>query len=248
VRQGLAEGVVRTPSAGQTGPRGGRGRRHRLHRRGPQALPREGQALPGRLRPHAGRGAVRRRPPLDRARDRAQHHRGDRRPGDGERARHRADRRPGLPDRARAVQRRDQHPAADARRRHVRRARAHRARRPQPGRGAGARGARPAGDDRHPADAERAPARRERAERQPALRAAQRADLRRPRRGPAPGDRRRRAPVDVRRHDRARGGVHERAAAPAGRPVDLRPALERVPVHRRDPARGGRELAVLLRP
>ena len=110
VRRRLPSGVRAADSA-----RGGRGRRHGLHRRGPQALPREGQAVPGRVRAHARRGAVRRRPPLDRARDRAQHHRGDRRPGDGQPARAGDDRRPGLADRARPVQHRDQHPAAHAR-------------------------------------------------------------------------------------------------------------------------------------
>ena len=84
--------------------------------------------------------------------------------------------------------------------------------------------------------------------RQPALRAAQRADLRRPRRGPAHRDRRRRAAVDLRRHDPARGGVHERPAAPAGRPDGVRRALERRAGDRRRPARGRRQLAVPVRP
>ena len=52
----------------------------------------------------------------------------------------------------------------------------------------------------------------------------------------------------VRGHDRARGRVHERAAAPAGRPRALRHALERRAGDRRRAARGRRELAVLLRP
>ena len=59
--------------------------------------------------------AVRSGPALDRARDRAQPDRGDRRPGARQHARARADRRRRLPDRARAVQHRDQHPAAQAR-------------------------------------------------------------------------------------------------------------------------------------
>ena len=46
---------------------------------------------------------------------------------------------------------------------------------------------------------------------------------------------------------RARGGLHQRPAAPAGQPRDLRRALERLPGHRRRAARAGRELAVLLR-
>ena len=52
---------------------------------------------------------------------------------------------------------------------------------------------------------------------QPALQAAQRADLRRPRGGPGDQHRRRRAARDPGRHDRARGRLHERAAAPDDR-------------------------------
>ena len=85
-------------------------------------------------------------------------------------------------------------------------------------------------------------------QREPALQAPQRADLRRPRGGPADLDHRPRAAVDVRRHDRARGGLHERAAAPAGRPRALPHALERRAGDRRRAARDRRQLAVLLRP
>ena len=102
-------------------------------------------------------------------------------------------------------------------------------------------------DRRHPADAQRAAPARAGAQREPPLRAAQRADLRRPRRGPAPRDRRRRAAQRLRRLDRPRGRVHERAAAPARPSRRLRRALERGPGDRRHPARGRRELAVLLR-
>ena len=81
----------------------------------------------------------------------------------------------------------------------------------------------------------------------PRYTAAQRADLRRPRRGPADLDRRRRAALRVRRLDRARGRVHERPAAPARPSRGLRAPLERGAGDRRRAARGRRELAVLLR-
>ena len=79
------------------------------------------------------------------------------------------------------------------------------------------------------------------AERQPALRAAQRADLRRARRGPAALDRRRRAAQRVRRLDRARGRVHERAAAPARPSRGLRRATGTPP--RPSPASSSRSAA-----
>ena len=59
------------------------------------------------------------------------------------------------------------------------------------------------------------------AEGEPALQAAQRADLRRPRRGPLDQHQRRRAARDLRRHDRARGRVHEGPAAPDDRPAQF---------------------------
>ena len=83
--------------------------------------------------------------------------------------------------------------------------------------------------------------------RQPALQAAQRADLRRARGGPGDQHRRRRAAGDPGRHDRPRGGVHERAAAPDGRPGGVRRALERGAGDRRRAAGDRRQLAVLLR-
>ena len=58
----------------------------------------------------------------------------------------------------------------------------------------------------------------------------------------------RRAAGDLRRHDRPRGRVHERPAAPAGRPGAVRRALERGAGDRRHPAGDRRQLAVLLRP
>ena len=51
----------------------------------------------------------------------------------------------------------------------------------------------------------------------------------------------------LRRHDRARGRVHERAAAPAGRSRGVRRALERRAGDRGRPAGDRRQLAVLLR-
>ena len=160
----------------------------------------------------------------------------------------RGDRRPGVPDRARAVQHRDQRPAAAARGRGVLRARARRPREPQR-----RRGARPRTVGAHmmiigilPTIGRDAPARRV-VQREPPLRAAQRADLRGAGRGPRDHDRRRRAAVDPRRHDRARGRVHERPAPPAGRARGVRPLLERGAGDRRGPGRGGGQLAVLLR-
>ncbi len=52
---------------------------------------------------------------------------------------------------------------------------------------------------------------------EPPLRAAQRADLRRPRRGPDDPHRRRGAAGHHRRHDRAGGGLHQHPVPPAGR-------------------------------
>ena len=121
-------------------------------------------------------------------------------------------------------------------------------RQPQPRRGARADGRRAHDDHRHPADRPGAAPDGATPSAQPALPAAERADLRRPRRGPRDLDRGRRAPVDVRRHDRPRGGLHERAAAPPGRARGLRRPLERRPGDRRAAGRGGGELAVLLRP
>ena len=72
---------------------------------------------------------------------------------------------------------------------------------------------------------------------EPALPAAQRPDLRGPRRGPRDHIR----GVDrLRRHgrlDHARGGLHLDAAAPAGQPRGLRDVLERLAGDRRHPAR-----------
>ena len=98
---------------------------------------------------------------------------------------------------------------------------------PQRGRGQGPRRGRPHDARGHPADDLRSPPQRRQLQREPALQAPQRADLRRPRGGPADLDQRARAAVDVRGHDRAGGGLHERAAAPAGRPRALPHALER---------------------
>ena len=155
---------------------------------------------------------------LDRAGDRAQPHRRGRRPGDGQRRRARADRRRRLPDRARAVQHRDQHPAAACSRAAVfseleepsaRASTTPRSRRA---------GRRAHDDHRDPPDAHRAAtSTREALSANPRYEllneqifAARGEDLR-------DRDRRRRAARDLRRHDRARGGVHERPAAPAGR-------------------------------
>ena len=82
----------------------------------------------------------------------------------------------------------------------------------------------------------------------PRYKPPQRADLRRPRGGPADLDHRPGAAEHVRGHDRAGGRVHERAAPPAGRPRALRHDLERRAGDRRRAARDRRELAVLLRP
>ena len=54
--------------------------------------------------------------------------------------------------------------------------------------------------------------------------------------------------VPLRQHAGAGVGLHQRPAAPAGRPAGLRPDLERRPAAGRPAARAGRQLAVLLRP
>ena len=78
---------------------------------------------------------------------------------------------------------------------------------------------------------------------------AERADLRGPRRGPGDLDQRGGAAGDLRRHDRARGGVHERAAAPAGGARRAFASHWNAAQAIAAAAGGrGRELAVLLRP
>ena len=119
---------------------------------------------------------------------------------------------------------------------------------PEQRRGAGPDGGRAHDDHRHPAHPHRGPAQRRQLQREPALRPAQRADLRGAGRGPAHLDRRPGAPGDLRRHHRARGGLHQRPAAPAGRPRQLRGGLERRPDHRGGADGHGGELALLLRP
>ncbi len=76
----------------------------------------------------------------------------------------------------------------------------------------------------------------------------QRHGLRGPRRGRAPRHPRRRAAQPLRLDARARVGLHQRPAAPAGRPAGLRQALERGAGARRPAGGPRRELAVLLRP
>ena len=77
--------------------------------------------------------------------------------------------------------------------------------------------------------------------------AAQRADLRRPRRGHADRDRRRRAAAHLRGQHHPRGRLHQRAAARPGQPGRLRALLERGPGHRGRAGGAGGELPVPVR-
>ena len=96
------------------------------------------------------------------------------------------------------------------------------------------------GHDRDPADADAAARAHRGDEREPALRRAQRPDLRRPRRGHRAGRRRRRAAEHLRRLDHPRGRLHELPAAPAGQPRAVRAVLERRAGDRRRAAGRGR--------
>ena len=227
--------------------RGPGGRSQNLQSGGPAALPHEGAGEPRRVRPNAVRGAVPSRAALVRSRGRAQPHRRRRRARADQRGRARGDRGSGVPDRAGAVQHRDQRAAPAARGRGVLRARVERARQPQRRRGQGADGRRAHDDHRHPADGRREASERRLVQREPAVRAAQRAGVCRTRGGPGDNDRRRRTALDPCGHDRAGGRVHERSAPPAGRARGVRSLLERGAGDRRRAGRGGGELAVLLR-
>ena len=128
------------------------------------------------------------------------------------------------------------------------RARDDRAREPQPRRGAGAQGARAHDDHRDPPDAHREAPHRQVAERQPALQAAQRADLRGARGGP--GDHR--SPASSGSQTYADTIAPEAACTSVQLhqqvdPEHVRRALERGPGDRRRAAGGRRQLAVLLR-
>ena len=150
-----------------------------------------------------------------------------------ERPRARGDRGRRLPDRDRPVQHRDQRAAAAARGRRVHGAGGRGPGEPQPRRRARPHGGRAHDDHRDPADGPGGAPDRRGVQRGPPLQPPERADLRGARRGPRDLDQRGGAAVDLRRHDRARGGVHERAAAPAGGPGGLREPLERRPDDRR---------------
>ena len=162
----------------------------------------------------------------------------------------RGDRRPRLPDRARrsstsrSTSRRGCSPATV-----FAELEETRPREPQPRRGAGAHGRRAHDDDRDPADARpSSTSTRDALQRQPALPAAQRADLRRPRRGPRDRHRRRRAAVDA-TPTRSPPRRRARACSCTSRssPSAFARALERRAGDRRRAARGRRQLAVLLR-
>ena len=105
----------------------------------------------------------------------------------------------------------------------------------------------PPGHGRHPAHAGRTRRGRDVHVGQRTLQGAQRADLRRPRRGHADRDRRRRAAAHPHRQHHARVRLHQRAAAHPGQPGRLRGLLERGPVHRGRAGRAGRQLPVPVR-
>ena len=95
-------------------------------------------------------------------------------------------------------------------------------RRPQRGRRQGAHHRQPPGHGRHPAHAGRTGRARGLHVGQRALQGAERADLRRPRRGHADRDRRRRAAAHPHGQHHPRVGLHQRAAARPGQPGRLR--------------------------
>ncbi len=223
---------------------GRRGRGTGVHARRSHPAPREGAALPGRVRPDAARGALRHRRPDDRARGRAQPRGRAQRPGPQERRGARGDRRPRLPDRAGPVQHRDQRRAGQAPRGWPGHLRGEPATEPQRRREQVRRRRRAPGDDRHPADPRRGPHGAELDQRQPALPAAQRADPGGPRGGhrdrdqrPGPAD------DDVREHPPG-GGLHEHPVPRPDLARGLRGVLERLAGDRRRPARHRRQLAV----
>ena len=233
------------------GPWAKTSRREGLHPRGPAALPAEGARVPRRVRADAARVALRLRAAADRARDRAQ-------PG----RRRTATRRCATPRCSRRSPTRTSRPswASSTSRSTCRpgllagdgagRARGERAGQPQRRRGARrGRVGRAHGDDRHPADARpRTHLNADELQRQPALRAAQRADLRRPRRGPAHRDRRRRAaarPPPTR--SRPRRPAPASSSTCRSTPRTFAGVLERGAGDRRRAGRARRELAVPLR-
>ena len=234
-------------SPGRGGTWAGR-REQAVHARGPAALPAEGEAVPRRLRPDARRVPVRRRAAQHGPRDRAEPHRRVRRPGDGQREGPRRGSptptsRPSWPS---STSRSTSRPGCSTGRCSSELEEAVRASLNHADDVANEEGADvvmigilPTVRPEHLTE--------DTFSRQPPLRAAQRAGLRGPRRGHPPGHRRRRADLDVRRQHRARGGLHQRAAAPAGQPGDVRGALERLAGDRRRAAGAGRQLAVLLR-
>ena len=166
---------------------------------------------------------------------------------DEERRGTRRDRRPDLGQRARPVQPGDQRAAAAAGRRRPDPARAAGPGQPGPRRGPGPPDRQPAGAGRHPAHAARERRRRARHVAEPAVPAAERGDLRGPRRGDADLDRGSRAAAHPHRHDHPRGRLHQRAVPPAGEPGHVRQLLERGPGRGRRPGRRRRQLPVPVR-
>ena len=193
---------------------------------------------------------VRRRPRDDRDGDRAQPRRQGLRAQARQRDGPRGDRERRLPDRARALQHRVQRGPDDAGGHDRPVARGRPARVAQRGRAQGQRGRRPHPHDRHPPDGHARALRGRLDERQHALPGPQRRRARRPRRGHLP---RHRGLVGGEARPvcglaRPRVGLHLDAAAPAGRPVQLRELLERRAGAGRAAARRRSQQPVLLRP
>ena len=250
------ESVSRGRTSRSGGPRayialhGNRGQRRELLPRTTPEVPREGPPEPRRVRTDAPTRQVRRRPRDDRDGDRAQPRRQGLRAQARQRDGPRGDRERRLPDRARALQHRVQRGPDDVGGHDRPVARGRPARLAERGGAQGQRGRRAHPHDRDPPDRHAGALRGRLDERQHALPGPQRRRARCPRRGHLPRHRglvgREARPVCGLARPRVR--LHLDAAAPPGRPVQLRELLERGAGARRAAAGGRGEQPVLLRP
>ena len=243
----MCSSLRRTRFAGRLG-HGARRRAAAVQRQGPAALPRQGAAVPRRVLANAQRVQVRVRPADDRAsrsNSTSSTSIATRRcatPRCSTRSPTTTSRPSSASSTSRSTSRRAGSPATTPNELET-----GAARQPERRRGAVEGDRHAHRDDRNPADARARTPHPRVAERQPALRADQRADLRSPRRGHHHRHRRRRAARHLDRHDRTRVGVHVGPVPPAGEPAAVRRELERRAVHRRRAGRARRQLAVPLR-
>ena len=211
-------------------------------------LPRKGAPVPGRARPDAARFLVRDHHPAGGSRGRGEPggrfgHGVDAQPGRAGR-----DRGPVLGSGARPVQSRGQHAAAAVVRRRPGPAGGATAGQPEARRPAGQGRGQPPRHGRHPAQPPAGRRERGRHVGEPAVLAAERADLRGARGRRADRDRGPGTAADPRGQHHGRGGLHQRAVSPPGQPGVVRQLLERGPGHRGRAGRAGRQLAVPVRP